>query len=329
MMRGSVLVAVLGMLFIASLMITFIIERAIRDIAYRGLHDNRPDLQREAYSAMMAGMAVLEEIKLFDGKLYGPQQGWARALSEADYRPSQGYDVSINIVDESGKLPINEASAQPLRALLIALEISEFDIDLMLDTLFDWIDEDDQERPNGAEDATYDRQSPVYRPANAPLATLDDLRLIEHWDEAFFDEDGQPNEIFRKFSRCVSLYNEGKINVHTAPPFLLEALAYTDGTPIDSLLEYLVGPDGEADTGDETPIADAGINPLPESEAFRAMTTDVATIAQMQVTVSRGDVRSSLVALLDLSQTDALPGIEGSQIPLPFKVLSIRENQRF
>ncbi|MGB0369775.1 MAG: general secretion pathway protein GspK [Opitutales bacterium] len=327
--RGSVLVAVLGMIFIASLMITLIIERAIRDISYRGLHDNRPDLQREAYSAMMAGMAALAEIKLFDGKLYGPQQGWSAAMSQADYTPSNGYEVNINIEDESGKLPLNEANAEGLRALLIALEISEFDIDLMLDTLFDWIDADDQIRANGAEDETYERKDPVYRPANAPLATLDDLRLIEHWDEAFFDEEGQSNAIFQEFSRCVSLYNQGKVNVHTAPQFLLEALAYQDGTPIDSLLDYLLGPDGEANTGDETPIADASLNPLPESESFRAMTTDVATVVQMQVSVGRGDVRSSLVALLDLSETDSLPGIEGTKIPLPFKVLSIRENQRF
>ena len=327
--RGSVLVAVLGMLFIASIMITVIIERAVRDIAYRGLHDNRPDLQREAYSALMAGMAALEELKFFDGKLYGPQQGWSTAISDADYTPSNGYSVDIAVDDESGKIALKEENAEQLRALLIALEISEFEIDMMLDALFDWIDADDAIRPNGAEDDTYDNRDPVYRPANAPLANFDDLRLIEHWDEQFFDEEGQPNENFRQFKRCVSLYNEGKINVHTAPQFLLEALAERDGTPIEALLDYLLGPDGEANTGDETPLAEASLSPMPQSESFANATTDQATIVQMRVTVSRGNIRSSLTALLDLSQQDQLPGLNNSQIPLPFKVLGIRENQRF
>lgn len=327
--HGSVLVAVLGMLFIASIMVTVIIERSVRDIAYRGLNDNRPDLQREAYSAMMAGMAALEEIKFFDGKLYGPQQGWATAMSSADYTPSNGYSVDITLEDESGKVPLKEENAEQIRALLIALEISEFDIDLMLDALFDWIDADDSIRPNGAEDETYDRRDPVYRPANAPLTTLEDLRLIEHWDEQFYDEEGQPNALFREFVKCVSLYNQGKINVHTAPQFLLEALAERDGTPIDSLLDYLLGPDGEANTGDETPLAEASTSPMPQSESFANATTDQATVVQMRVSVARGDVRSTLTALLDLSQTDQLPGLNNTPIPLPFKVLGIRENQRF
>lgn len=327
--RGSVLVAVLGMLFIASIMITVIIERAVRDIAYRGIHDNRPDLHREAYSALMAGMAALAEIKNFDGKLYGPQQGWARALREVDYTPSNGYEVDIKIQDESGKLPLNESSAVQLRALLVAMDISDFDIDQMLDALFDWMDADDLMRPNGAEDDTYARRTPIYRPANSRLTTFDDLRLIEYWDEQFFDEEGQPNALFRQFTRCVSLYNEGKVNLHTAPSFLLEALAEADGAYIGPLMDYLLGPDGEADTGDETPLADASLNPMPESENFASATTDEATIVQMQVSVGRGDVRSSLTALLDLSQTDALPGLEGASIPIPFKVLGVRENQRF
>ena len=327
--RGSILVAVLGMLFIASIMITLIIERSIRDISFRGLQDNRPDLQREAYSAMMAGMAALQEIKLFDGKLYGPQQGWSTAINEADYRPSSGYDVNISIQDESGKLPLKEENANELRSLLRALDISDFEIDEMLDALFDWLDADDQERPNGAEDDAYQDRDPIYRPANAPLTTFEDLRLIEHWDEAFFDEKGVPNGLFRQFTQCVSLYNEGKINIHTAPRFLLEAITAEEGVLLDNLFDYLLGPDGEPNTGDETPLADASLSPLPQSEAFNNATTDVATIVQMQVSVGRGDLQSTLHALLDLSQTDQLPGLDNQNIPLPFKVLSIRENQRF
>src|SRR5204863_189714 len=46
------------------------------------------------------------------------------------------------------------------------------------DAIIDWIDADDNPRPNGAESATYSGMTPPYRCKNGPLDSIEELLLV-------------------------------------------------------------------------------------------------------------------------------------------------------
>ena len=107
---------------------------------------------------------------------------------------SSARQVRFGLIDESSKLNLNTiaamvpapdpskpppeplageepALANPLMGIPgMTLEISE--------AIFDWIDEDDDVRANGAENAHYQTQTPPYECKNGKLETLDELLLI-------------------------------------------------------------------------------------------------------------------------------------------------------
>ena len=178
-----------------------------------------------------------------DGKLYAGEQGWSDPLSYADITVPDGWEVSISIRDEGGKLPLNTMSEDLLNKLLE--EQLDFDFGTtreLSSTLSDWIDEDDEQRLNGAESDDYLRNNPPYRAANAPLQSLEELQLLKIWEDEFFDEDGYPNQLFVQFSSLVSVINTGSVNLNSAPADLLELLALQDGWQDDYLFDGLDEP---------------------------------------------------------------------------------------
>ena len=58
------------------------------------------------------------------------------------------------------------------------LELTSYDADTLRDSLADWLDNDSQMRSYGAEDSTYESQSPPYLAANRLMSSQSELRLI-------------------------------------------------------------------------------------------------------------------------------------------------------
>jgi general secretion pathway protein K len=145
-----------------------------------------------------------------------------------------GLSVSIQILDESGKLNLNavineagevdlEREAQ-LKRLFKLLRLEEE----MLAPLLDWMDRDTKERPGGAEDAYYQALERPYRCANGPFLTLGQTALVKGYAQGL-----------QGLSRFLTLYSDGKVNVHTAPKEVLLSLsANMDESVADAILEY-------------------------------------------------------------------------------------------
>jgi general secretion pathway protein K len=104
------------------------------------------------------------------------------------------------------------------------------DIFTLLDSLSDWIDEDDEERENGAELTYYSGQSPPYAPANRPVMLTDELFLIKGWDKLLRGtmEGADGAEAAKKAVETIQYLTaagrDGKINLNTAPAPVLWAL---------------------------------------------------------------------------------------------------------
>jgi len=177
-------------------------------------------------AAVQAARAVLQQDFLRDkqaGEAYdGPTDLWAMPIK--NYAIGDGL-LSAQIEDERGKLNLNDLAANPGDALQRKkkidrvkrlFELLQINPDLV-DALVDWVDQDDNPEPAGAESLYYQSQKPAYRAANAPLEALGDLRLVK----------GFTPEIVDRLSRYVTVFpidGGSLVNLNTADPLVIQAL---------------------------------------------------------------------------------------------------------
>jgi type II secretory pathway component PulK len=86
----------------------------------------------------------------------------------------------FGVIDESAKININalvalDSTGRIAHDTLIKLPNMTEEI---VDAIIDWIDADDEQQPNGAENQYYTGLSPGYRCKNGPLDTLEELLLV-------------------------------------------------------------------------------------------------------------------------------------------------------
>jgi general secretion pathway protein K len=150
-----------------------------------------------------------------------PTDVWALPIS--NYAIGDGL-LTAQIEDERGKLNLNDLAAggdvnarKPrVQRVKRLFELMQINPDLV-DAIVDWVDQDEVPEPAGAESLYYQTLRPSYRAANEPLQTLLDLRLIK----------GMTPDIIAKISKVVTVYpqeGEGKVNLNTASPLVLQAL---------------------------------------------------------------------------------------------------------
>ncbi len=158
-----------------------------------------------------------------------------------------GAKLTITVGDERGKIPINKISADVERGLFAAAGVTGDRLDILVDSLEDWKDENDAPRPNGAEIAYY---RPLgIRPRNGPIRTVDELGQIRGMDAA----------LLSRIAPAITVFpgNNGGFNADTAPPLALEAMkgagsAFFD---IQKRQQELAGQRTALDIADDVPIA--------------------------------------------------------------------------
>jgi len=106
--------------------------------------------------------------------------------------------LRYGVTPEASKLNLNTAEESELERLLLKLllDMGVENAPELLATLFDWIDEDDETRPGGAENDYYVTLDSPYRAKNGPLATLEELLFVKGWNAALlYGEDTNRNGI--------------------------------------------------------------------------------------------------------------------------------------
>ncbi|MBL4940685.1 MAG: type II secretion system minor pseudopilin GspK [Colwellia sp.] len=138
----------------------------------------------------------------------------------------------------SNKVPARLA----LEALLINLQIenvSQFEAESMADALTDWLDEDSSiSSAGGAEDNDYSSREFPYLAANHYLASVNELRIVEHFTPAIITA-------IKPYVCVIPASDEHQININTISveqPELLQALL--DST-LDEAQEILSARDDE------------------------------------------------------------------------------------
>ncbi|MCI5122118.1 MAG: hypothetical protein D3908_13195, partial [Candidatus Electrothrix sp. AUS4] len=104
--------------------------------------------------------------------------------------------------------------------------MDEEQVDIMLDSLADWLDSDDEERENGAEKGYYSGLDPSYIPSNGPLQLIEDLVLVKGWDQKtlYTGLKKQENASSNLIDYLTCGEQPGMVNINTAPALVLQAL---------------------------------------------------------------------------------------------------------
>jgi general secretion pathway protein K len=222
-------VALLLALLILTLLVALILEfdaEARREYREAAAFRDNFKASMLTRAAVQAARAVLRQDFLRDkqtGEIFdGPTDLWAMPIK--NYAIGDGL-LSAQIQDERGKLNLNDLAANAgdeiqkkarIRRVERLFQLLQINPDLV-DTLVDWIDQDDNPQPAGAESLYYQSQKPAYRAANGTLPALGDLSLVK----------GFTPDIIDKLSRYVTVYPQdggAPVNINTADPLVIQAL---------------------------------------------------------------------------------------------------------
>ena len=212
---------------------------------------------------------ILAGVHLARGALLADQQendfdslldSWAVFDQEMLADLTGDIDLEIKVTDLSGRLQVNalvpqaagnnatadqggrQAQQQYREIWKRFLTSGRFPIDsddqaeALLDAIMDWIDEDDDERPLGAEEGYYRTQTPPYGSRNGPVLFLEELLLVKGMTQEILYGDHEYEGIAEYITTAG---DDGKINLNTAPlPVILAVFPDVSVEMAQELIEF-------------------------------------------------------------------------------------------
>jgi general secretion pathway protein K len=125
-------------------------------------------------------------------------------------------------VTEEGERRFTPAQQQFMRLLLTIEEprLTPSDAEALTDAIGDWLDEDGNPRPRGAEDDAYYVRSPTHRVGNGPMASITELRKVL----------GMTPELYEVLAPLITVWPSEwqPLNIHTASMPLLRTIRIDD-----------------------------------------------------------------------------------------------------
>jgi hypothetical protein len=222
--RGSVILFVLGVIFLTAFLLTRFIDRSGGELLAEAKASSRAPLREEAYSVLDAALGVLASFNATDGGLHAPGQGWQNPLAYTQQAPNPGYTATVVIEDESGRLPLQHVDAATLQRYLEGIGCTRTDAEHVVDALMVWTKQGYTALTTEADPHQYESAPLPYGPPQRALRSWDELKAIRVTRELFFDETGRWNELGQRFRRGASLHNFARVNVNSASPDVLVGL---------------------------------------------------------------------------------------------------------
>jgi general secretion pathway protein K len=143
-----------------------------------------------------------------------------------------GGQFTYRLTDEEARVNVNTAAPDRLDRLLQALGIDKRERDVVVDSIQDWRDPNEEHRLNGAEsDDHYLKLAVPHRSRNGNLESIGELLQIR----------GVTRELFRGADRrpglaeMVTVKTPGQVNINTAGPLVFRTLGLSDAEISDIL----------------------------------------------------------------------------------------------
>jgi hypothetical protein len=237
--RGSILVIVMVSLVFATFALIAFMEKASNDLLVDQRDVLTRRLRRQAYSALEVTLAVLEQFRQVDGGLRSPTEGWGDPLAFAGNPPTGDGDVQIAFEDESGKISLPHANAQVLTNLFKNWALPQADAEALADAFMGWMHKNHVYTTTVAPD--YEQRNPPYEAPGRSLRSFQELMVIDKVRDMFYDAEGRPNDLWKRFADSVSLLDFARPNLNGAKPDTLAALGQYDPQQQQNLADYLNG----------------------------------------------------------------------------------------
>jgi general secretion pathway protein K len=127
-----------------------------------------------------------------------------------------GATYEVRVTPENGKIDVNVIGEEALKEILRNAGLSGDEAEGLGDAILDWRDEDDEERPRGAEKRYYASRPEPVKPRNGRFASVGELRYVR----------GVTHEIYTRLLSAVFTVDSGMqgVNVNVAPVEVLRVL---------------------------------------------------------------------------------------------------------
>lgn len=252
-----------GMALMAVLWVTVILGMVVAACAYL----TRIELRQAYYplrDVQLAGVAAgaVEEVKaaLFQDTGTFSTLGRNREIAANVCHDRGRIRLEITVDDEESRLNLNTCAIATLGRLPVFDGCASRET--VLDSVQDWRDADNEPRPNGAEEAQYQRQDPLTHCKNNYFDTVDELNLVHGVRES---------GVLPALRELVSVVSNGKVNVNTAGEAVLAAVPGLDRTKAAAIIARRAGPDRLDGTEDDTPFgAESGLKEVLGDETYNA-----------------------------------------------------------
>lgn len=233
-------------------------------------------------------------------------------------------EVTIGkMVDLESKANINAANEEMLEQALLLMGVDPGEYPVIVNSILDWIDPNDAERPQGTESDYYQGLEFPYRAKNGPIDDMTELLDVKGVTRDIYDAkyaglntDRKRQDSSRRlgFNADVPVYpvgfvqlftpiSAGRINLNTADAIVLQLLPDIDEHAANEIIRQRAGLDGVDGTDDDIPfrnpgeIINAGLNPA-TVQRITAMCDVRSRTFEVPITVRIGDYARSYKATI-------------------------------
>jgi general secretion pathway protein K len=255
---GVALVVVLWVIMVLSLLIsgfafTMHVEMQVASFS-----------RKELKAEMLARSGVeVARMELLLHKTKGAETGfdamnqeWAtNEILYVDHELGDG-KYNVKVTDEQSRLPVNQLSKEQWKRLMDLLEVDPLDADVIVDSILDWIDDDDLHLLNGAESDYYESLSPPYKAKNGPVDRVEELLLVRGVTPEVFEGEPASDKTSARpgLMDLLTTRTDGNVNVNTASKEVLQAWLGLDDLQTEVVLSRRDGQDLTPGTEDDLPF---------------------------------------------------------------------------
>lgn len=231
LVRGSALLLTLWCVGVLSLSVFVVVKLVEFDVDEERFESMRVEARQLALSGI--ALALHPQIERGD-PLLQQQIGTTRSLR-------------VVIESENARLNINRALNEPsspvLKAIFTRWGVPDRDLGMVVDSLYDWVDEDDLRSLNGAEREDLIGQSRYSIPQNRPFISVKEMERVRGMDLVAANK---PD-----WKTYFSIFSGEKLDLHDAPLDWLTVAGALPEPIATQWIEARMGPDGISGTEDD------------------------------------------------------------------------------